>query len=80
MKVIVEIPMEAYLLCVTRCGLTSPEYLMLKNGIVQRDSEGNEVVQILCNRERAKVLLETVAKVCPEALLNIQPRPDSLAP
>jgi dUTPase len=76
MKVIVEIPMEPYLLCVTRCGFKSPEYLMLKNGIVQRDSDGHEVVQILCTRERAKIILEAVAKVCPEALSSIQHRLD----
>lgn len=76
MKVIIDIPIESYLLCVTRCGVKSPEYLMLKNGIIQRDAEGNEVVQILCDSERAKVILELVASLCPEALLNIQRRLD----
>jgi hypothetical protein len=76
MKVMLDIPMEPYLLCVTRCGLKAPEYLMLKNGIVVRDAEGKEVVQILCDRQRAKMILEMVAKLCPEALLHIQHRPD----
>ena len=49
---------------------------MLKNGIVVRDSEGNEVVQILCDRKGAKMILEMVARSCPEALLHIQHRPD----
>jgi hypothetical protein len=75
-KIRVDIPMEAYLLCVTRCGIKSPEYRMLKNGVVSRDAEGNEVVQILCDHERAKMILEMIAQLCPEALSHIQHRLD----
>jgi dUTPase len=74
-KVMIDIPMESYLLCMTRCGLKSPEYLMLKNGVIVRDSEGTEVVQILCNRERAKMILEAIAALCPESLSRVEQRP-----
>jgi hypothetical protein len=73
-KIRLDIPMEAYLLCMTRCGVKSPEYTMLKNGIVARDAEGKEVVQILVDRERAKRILEMIAQLCPEALPQIQHR------
>jgi hypothetical protein len=49
---------------------------MLKNGVVSRDTEGNEVVQILCDRERAKKILEMIAQLCPEAFPQIQHRLD----
>ena len=75
MKVLIDIPMESYLLCVTRCGLKSPEYLMLKNGVIERDTEGREIVQILCDRARAKMVLETIVKLCPESLSHIGQRP-----
>jgi hypothetical protein len=71
-KILIEIPMEPYLLCLTRCGIRSREYLMLKNGVVVRDPEGAELVQILCEQERARLIRETVARFCPEALGRIR--------
>lgn len=75
MRLIIEIPMDTYLLCVTRCGIKSPEYLMLKNGIVVSDAAGNEIVRILCNHERAKLILEKIAEFCPENLARVGQRP-----
>jgi hypothetical protein len=66
--------MEPYLLCMTRFGMTSSEYKMLKNGVVSRDPDGHEVVQILCDPDRAKRILELTAQLCPEALPQIQHR------
>jgi hypothetical protein len=45
---------------------------MLKNGVVVRDPEGAELVQILCEQERARLIRETVARFCPEALGRIR--------
>jgi hypothetical protein len=39
----------------------------LKNGVLLRDADGNEVVEILCNQDRAKKILELTAQLCPEA-------------
>jgi hypothetical protein len=75
-KIRLDIPIESYLLCMTRCGIKSAEYITLKNGIVSRDAGGHEVVEILCDRERAKKILETIAELCPEALPKIQHRLD----
>ena len=77
MKVTIDIPIESYLLCVTRCGVKSPAYLMLKNGIIVRGDEGNEVVQILCDGSRAKMILATIAEVCPESLAHVGQRIDA---
>ena len=77
MKVTIDIPMESYLLCMTRCGVKSPAYLMLKNGIVVRDNAGNEAVQILCDSGRARMILATIAEVCPESLAHVGQRIDA---
>lgn len=71
-KIRLDIPIEPYLLCTTRCGIKSSEYILLKNGIVSRNDDGHEVVQILCDRDRAKRILEAIAHLCPEALPQIQ--------
>ena len=75
-KIRLDIPIEPYLLCMTRFGINSPEYIKLKNGVVLRDSDGNEIVEILCEHDRAKKILEMTAQLCPEAFPQIKPRID----
>jgi hypothetical protein len=75
-KIRLDIPIEPYLLCMTRFAMNSPEYIKLKNGVVLRDANGNEIVEILCEHDRAKKILEMVAQLCPEAFPQIQPRLD----
>ena len=75
-KIRLDIPIGPYLLCMTRFGIHSPEYAKLKNGVVLRDSDGNEIVEILCEHDRAKKILEMTAQLCPEAFPQIQPRLD----
>jgi hypothetical protein len=60
----------------TRFGINSPEYVKLKNGVVLRDPDGHEIVEILCDQSRAKKILEMTAQLCPEALPHIQHRLD----
>ena len=43
MNVMVVIPMTPYSTLLERCAITSPEYLLLKNGIIERHSNGDEV-------------------------------------
>lgn len=71
LKIRVDIPIEPYLLCMTRFGIHCPESIALKNGVLLRDADGNEVVEILCNQDRAKKILELTAQLCPEALPRI---------
>ena len=47
-------------------------YLMLKNGLVIRESEGHEVVEILCDIDEAKGLRELASQICPDAALDIE--------
>jgi hypothetical protein len=76
LKIRLDIPIEPYLICMTRFGINSPEYVKLKNGVVLRDTNGNETVEILCDHDRAKKILEMTARLCPEAFPQIQRRVD----
>ena len=75
-KIRLDIPIEPYLLCMTRFGINSPEYVKLKNGVVLRDTNGNEIVEILCEHDHAKKILEMTAQLCPEVFPQIQHRLD----
>jgi hypothetical protein len=72
LKIRFDIPIEPYLICMTRFGINSSEYIRLKNGIVSRDADGHEIVQILCDHDHAKKILEMTAQLCPEAFPQIQ--------
>jgi hypothetical protein len=74
LKIRLDIPIEPYLICMTRFGINSPEYKKLKNGVVLRDADGHEVVEILCDHDRAKKILEMTAQLCPEAFPQIEHR------
>lgn len=76
LKIRLDIPIEPYLICMTRFGINSPEYVKLKNGVILRDTNGNETVEILCDHDRAKKILEMTAQLCPEAFPQIQRRVD----
>ena len=76
LKIRLDIPIEPYLICMTRFGINSPEYVKLKNGVVLRDTNGNETVEIQCDHDRAKKILEMTAQLCPEAFPQIQRRVD----
>ena len=71
LKIRFDIPIETYLICMTRFGINSSEYIRLKNGIVSRDADGHEIVQILCDHDHAKKILEMTAQLCPEAFPQI---------
>ena len=77
MKVIFEIPIELYHLCLTRFGLRSREYSILQNGVIARDENGDEVVQVLCDEQAAQLLRKKLADVCPEFVDKIKERPEN---
>jgi hypothetical protein len=75
MKIIFEVPIEVYHLCLTRFGLRSREYLILQNGVIARDENDDEVVQVLCDEEDAQMIRKRFAEVCPEHIHRIKERP-----
>ena len=75
MKVLVKFPIEIHQGLLGRCSMLSREYLILKNGIVRRDqaeSSGQPMVEILCEVERAKFLLDLATLVYPAAASHIE--------
>ncbi len=74
MKVLIEMTPEHYELFVAECDITSREYTILKNSVVtgQPYARENRMVWILCDRDEAKLLLDTAARVYPEVVATIK--------
>ena len=68
MEMMVVIPIEAYNAMLVKCDSTRAEYALLKNGVVTRNREGNEEVEILCDAAGAKRMMEFAATGCPEII------------
>jgi hypothetical protein len=75
MALLVSMPVEIYDGLLQKCSKLSREYLILKNGIVRRDREENSaapMVEILCEAQRAKFLLDFATLVYPPAAHYIE--------
>ena len=75
MKVLVSMPTEVYDGLLAKCSMLSREYLILKNGVVMRDQErsaDHPTVEILCEGQRAKFLLDLATLVYPDAVPYIE--------
>ena len=70
----IQLPPEHYDLFVAACEITSPEYTTLKNNIVARyqSSEEPPMIEIMCDMDEAKLLLETARRLYPEAVPFIE--------
>ena len=71
MKILVIIPIERYNRLLVACVPFRASFLMLKNGLVIRDSAGRETVEILCHIDQANGLRELASQICPDAALDI---------
>jgi hypothetical protein len=73
-SLLIQLPPEHYDLFVAACEITSPEYTILKNNIVARrqSSEEPPMVEIICDMDEAKLLLEIARRVYPEAVPFIE--------
>ena len=66
MEMMVVIPIDSYEAMLKKCDAARAEYALLKNGVVARDNEGKEQVEILCDEEQAKQIVNFAATDCPE--------------
>ncbi len=73
MKVQVTIPMGIYKVLETKCEPERPEYLVLKNGLIQED---RRAVNILCGGERASSLVAWARQQVPYGAYLITIKPD----
>jgi hypothetical protein len=81
-EMIVVIPIDAFKAILTKCGVSRPEYALLKTGAIGQNSPGNEQgkgqVEIICDSEGAKQIVDFVANDCPElssSVIVISPAP-----
>ena len=65
MKAMVIIPDIPYSVLLRRCDMTSPEYLLLKNGVHENNLEQ---VHVLCNSEQADFLIEYIGRIAQDLL------------
>ena len=77
-EMMVVISIEAYKVMLVKCDASRPEYALLINGVIVRDSEGKEQVELICGSEDAKRIVDFVATDCPElspSVIVISPAP-----
>jgi hypothetical protein len=72
LKILINIPIDRYNSLLMASVPFRSTYLMLKNGLVIRDSEGREAAEILCEIDQAKGLRELASQICPDAALDIE--------
>ena len=74
MAVLITMPVEIYDGLLSKCAAMSREYLILRNGVVRRDLNGNAgaTVEILCEAPRARFLRDFATLVYPGAVAYIE--------
>ena len=76
MKVVIEIPLAHYDRFLEKCDESScPEFAILKRGTFNRRPHGDRflrTMQIHCETAQAKRLLYLAAKLCPDAVPEIE--------
>jgi len=71
MKIIVEMSPEHYNELLCKFSPVSPEYSLLKNGIVTGGlAKENRIIEIACELSEAEALLRMAQDLCPEAALE----------
>ena len=86
MKIFVDIPLDHYNGFVERCDASRPEYEILKNGVITRDRQERRAVEILCEVQDAKMILDLASHIYPhaaphlEASISLARQPRSLVP
>jgi hypothetical protein len=76
-RFLIEVPMDAYARCLAKCDEKSPEYMLLRNGIILRDSPHKVMVHIRCDADKARAIRRILTKECPEFLEEVHVYPDS---
>jgi len=74
MKILVDISINYHDRMLTRVGRSSRLYSLLKNGMFIHDSQigVGKVVQLLCEKADAEMLLDATKTLCPEATVEVE--------
>ena len=71
MKITIEMPLEPYDLMLRSCKQSSKEFRILKSGCIDGDRAGR-IMQILCDEEQMRAILNLADRVCPHAVPAIR--------
>lgn len=80
MRIVFEIPIEIFHVCLTRFGLGSRAYAIMQNGVIIRDDSGSEFVEILCDEDTARLLRTRISEACPDLGPQIRERQENSNP
>jgi hypothetical protein len=75
MRVVIEMSLPLYDRFVDRCNPASKEYALLKNGIIvrhEKDNQDERILEIHCDVEEAKGLLNLGRNIFPDAVPEIE--------
>ena len=72
----IEVPLSAHARCLANCDEKSPEYALLRNGIVLSEGSDKPMVQIRCGADKVRAILHILAKECPEFSDELHVYPD----
>ncbi len=75
-RFLIQVPMNTYARCLAKCDPKSPEYKLLRNGIILHDDPHKVMVHIRCDADKARVIRRIVAKECPEVLDELHVYPE----
>jgi hypothetical protein len=75
-KCLIKMPMHSYARCLAKCDEKSPEYVLLKNGVILGDDPHKVMIHIRCDVDKARLIRRIVAKECPEFLDELHVYPD----
>ena len=77
MRVLLEILLSDYHLCLARLPLNSVEYRTLQNGVRERNESDEEVIHVLCDPPVAQSILRLLAIHCPEIIDRVRQLPEN---
>src|SRR5688572_15962399 len=75
-RLLIKIPMDTYVRCLAKCDEKSPEYVLLRNGIVLHEDPRKVMVHIRCDADKARLIRRILAKHCPEFSDDVHFYPD----
>lgn len=72
MKILLEMSLEYYSRLLDWVSDKSPLYAVLKNPVVVHSDTPHSVIEIICDKFHARMLLSLAEELCPEAAAEIE--------
>lgn len=69
---VVIMPMESYNMLIGHCGVSCPEYELLRNAFVMRSGQSDGTVCVPSDTDSARMIVDFAAAHCPELVPHIK--------